>query len=197
MLAAGVQLHQVLGHLPGRLPHLAFGAAPFLGPQLIQLGICGGILLDHIQTGCQHIKGTPVPVLNLDVILYHLLHFHLLNSLVNPKPVVFVHHVIPDFQLVKIIDLTTFISFFLFFLLFVRTEDITFRDHRKFQQRIFKALQHPAVKGHNLARLQLPVRVLRVKSGKPLVTQVLCKPCRPGPGTGQEKYPVTVFPVTL
>ena len=68
-------------------------------PELIELWlfcICGRILLNGIEARCQHIKGSTVPILNLDVILRNLIDLYLFNSLIDPQPMIFMNHIISD-----------------------------------------------------------------------------------------------------
>ena len=84
---------------------------------------------------------------------------------------------------IKVIDLLAFINLFLLLFLLLCAENITFRNHHELQKRIFKALQHSAVTGHNLPRLQLTHRIFAVKCTDFLFPQILRKSFCPGTGT--------------
>ena len=94
------------------------------------------------------------------------------------------HHIVAHLQFGKILDLLAFKlpAALLFFLL--RPENVALRDDHEFQQGIFKAPAHMAVKQFHLSRPYLSVSILAVKAGKPFRLQILRKPLRPGPGGG-------------
>ena len=76
---------------------------------------------------------------------------------------IFMDNIISDRQFGKVVDLPSFILLFLLFFLLFSTKDITLRNDRKLQQRIFKAPEYSSIEGHNLSWLYLPVRVLGIK----------------------------------
>ena len=134
LLAESIKLHQILSYFSRGLPDLAFCPAPFQGSQFIQLRppcIRRSIFLDHVKTGGQNVQIAAIPVFNLDVILYHLLDLYLFNPPVNAKTVVFMDHIIPDLQLIEVVDLSSFICLFFLLFLFFRSENITFGNHHK------------------------------------------------------------------
>ena len=142
LLTDGIKLHQILCHLSCCLPDLTLGFIPFLGSKFVQFGtfcVCRCIFLDHIKTGCQNIEIPAIPIFYLDIILDNLLHLYLFNSPVDSKPMIFMNHIIPDLQFIEIINLSPFIGFFLFLLLFIGTENIAFGDHCKFKKGILEA----------------------------------------------------------
>ena len=96
---------------------------------------------------------------------------------------VLMNHIIPHFQFCKIPDLLPFILLPLLLFLF-RAENIAFRYHDKFNQRILKSLQHPAIKSHHFPRLYFPERIFAVKSSQFFFPQILGQPLRPRSGTG-------------
>ena len=136
LLPCRIQLHQILRHLVHGAAHPGLGTGPFLGAQLVQLrrlrGVRGGILLDHVQAGGEHVQIPAVPVGNLDIVLDGAVHLHLFNALIDPQPVGFMHHIVSHLQLGKILDLLTLElpAALLFFLL--RPENVALRDDHEF-----------------------------------------------------------------
>ena len=197
LLPYGIKLHQILRHLIHGTAHPGFGTVPFLASQLIQLGglrrIRGSILLDHIQPGGKHIQIAAVAVRDLDVILNDLIHLHLLNSLVNTQPMTFMDHIITYPKFGEVIDFLAFKFFLMLFLFLLDSENITFRDHHKFQQRVFEASFHMPVIKHHLAGIYHPFPVFAVKAGQPLLLQVFRQTPGPGAGAGKQQHPVSVF----
>ena len=201
LLPYRIQLHQILCHLVHGTAHPRLGTGPFLGAQLVQLRCLGGIrrsiLLDHIQAGGEHVQISAVPVGNLDIVLDGAVHLHLFNALIDSEPVGFMHHIVAHLQFGEILDLLAFKlpAALLFFLL--RPENVALRDDHEFQQGIFKAPAHMAVKQFHLSRLYLSVAILAVKACKAFRLQILRKPLCPGPGRGQKKHPAAVFLIPL
>ena len=188
LLPYRIQLHQILCHLVHGASHPRLGTGPFLGAQLVQPGrlgsVRGGIFLDHIQAGGEHVQISAVPVGNLDIVLDGAVHLHLFNALIDSEPVGFMHHIVAHLQFGEILDLLAFKLPAAFLLFLLRPENVALRDDHEFQQGIFKAPAHMAVKQFHLSRLYLSVSILAVKACKAFRLQILRKPLRPGPGGG-------------
>ena len=201
LLPYRIQLHQILCHLVHGTAHPRLGTGPFLGAQLVQLRCLGGIrrsiLLDHIQAGGEHVQISAVPIGNLDVVLDGAVHLHLFNALIDSEPVGFMHHIVAHLQFGEILDLLAFKLPAAFLLFLLRPENVALRDDHEFQQGIFKAPAHMAVKQFHLSRLYLSVAILAVKACKAFRLQILRKPLRPGPGRGQKQHPAAVFLIPL
>ena len=197
ILSGGVKLHQIPGDLLHRRAHLGLGLGPLLRPQLIQLrfraAVRRSVFLDHVKPCRKHIEDAAVPVGNLHVVLHHMLHFHLLNALINPETVTLMHHIVPDLQIIKVVNLLPFIYLFLSLLLFLRTKNIALRNDHKLQKRIFKPLPNPSVSRHHFPRLQLAHGILRVESVQLLIPQVLRQPFGAGSRAGKQQYAVALF----
>ena len=200
LLSDRIQLHQILRHGTDGAAYLRLGMLPFLAAQFVQLRLLrrigGGILLDHIQSGSQNVQITAVPVFNLEVVLDNLVYLDLLDTFIYPQSMGLMHHIIPDFQVIKVVDFLPLIEFFLLFPALLRSENIALGQHHEFQPGIFKALVHMAVVGQDFPWLHLPHGILRVyrrQSRILRVAQILCQTSGSGTGTGQQKYPVAVL----
>ena len=95
LLAAGIQLDQLLGHgLGGRLDALA-GLGPVAAAQTAQFYVVAvtgrGIARKQIQLGDRHIQNVLFVVLDAQVVLGHALHGHALNPRVPTDAVVLVY----------------------------------------------------------------------------------------------------------
>ena len=91
------------------------------------------------------------------------------------------NHIIPDLQLIEVLDLLPLIELFLRLLFLLRAENIRLREDNEADHRIFKALRHMTVIGQHLARLNLSEGILRVHCRDVLVPQILREPFCPGP----------------
>ena len=84
LLAAGIQLDQLPGHLLGGLFHLAAGAGPLGAAQLGQLHRAlvagGGVPAEQVQLGDRHIQGIPLVVGQFQVVLDHPLQIQPLDT---------------------------------------------------------------------------------------------------------------------
>ena len=107
------------------------------------------------------------------------------------------HHIVAHLQFGEILDLLAFKLPAAFLLFLLRSENVALRDDHEFQQGIFKAPAHMAVKQLHLSRLYLSVAILAVKACKAFRLQILRKPLCPGPGRGQKKHPAAVFLIPL
>ena len=168
-LADRIKLHQLFCDIFNRTPDTALGLVPLLSAKFIQLGcFCifgkSGIFLQSIQLGCQDVEIAATTVLNLDVIFYNSVHFHFFDSTINSKSMFFVDNKIPDGKLRKILDTVSTVLFLLFALLLLFAENVCFRHHRKFDQRILETTARMAINNHDLAGAYDTVCILSVKS---------------------------------
>ena len=127
LLSGCIELHKILCHFSRGLPDPALCFVPFLCSQLIELRpfcICGSIFLNNAQSCCQYIQNSAVPVFDLNIVLRDFFYFDLFNPLVNTQSMIFVNHIIPYFQFIKIIDLPAFVSLFLPLFLFICAKDV-------------------------------------------------------------------------
>ena len=183
LLPQGIEFHQVPRHLVHGCAHLGLGAVPFFGAQLIQFRLAAlrrRVLLDHVQTGGQHIEIAAVTVLDLHVVLDDFFYLHLFYAPVDAQAVGLVYHIVAHLKFLKIMDLLALIQF-LFLLFLFRAKNIRLCDHHIFDQRIFKPFVHVAVIGQNLPGLHFPKGVLRIDCCQLIFPQILRQPFRPGP----------------
>ena len=98
LLPRRIELYQILCDDLNRGTDLLLRLYPLAGAQLVQLRLCSiraGILLDQVQLGCRDIQDASLCIGDLHIILGHLLHLDLLNSMVNAQPMILMYHIIP------------------------------------------------------------------------------------------------------
>ena len=113
VLPCRVEFHQVSGDLSYRATHPGLGLVPLLSAQPVEfwlLSVRSGILLDQIQLGSRDIKVPALSIGDLHIIFGHLIHLDLLDPPVDAQPVVLMDHIIPGFELGKILDLAPLVS---------------------------------------------------------------------------------------
>ena len=164
LLPCRIEFYQISGDFTDSSFNSCLGSGPVLSPQPVQfrfLGIRTCIFLNQIQLRGRNIKIPPLRIRNFHVILGDLIHLDLLDPLINPKAMIFMHYIIARLQLRKALDLPPFIGLPLLFLFYL-AENIRLRDHGKLQHRIFISFRHMSIGSHDLARLCQPVQIVAV-----------------------------------
>ena len=102
LLPECIQFHKILCHFIDCTFHPGLGFSPFLCSKFIQLRTFGsisrGIFLNDIQSRCQNIEITAIPVFYFDIILYNLIDLYLFNSFIYTQSMILMHNIITDFQ---------------------------------------------------------------------------------------------------
>ena len=76
---------------------------PLVSVKLIKLylrGFAAGVLLYQVKLGGRQVEISSVGVLYLDVVLAHIVPYYVFKPSVYAYAVVFMHHIIPGFQLI-------------------------------------------------------------------------------------------------
>ena len=129
-LTGRIQFHQILCHQLYSAPHSGLGLLPVLSAQRIQLRyllpVGTAVFLDRVQLGCQNIEAGSLAVLDLHIIFDCLIHRNFLNTTVDTKSMIFMHHIVAHVQITEASDPGTFIRalfpvlFLLFFSKYIR-----------------------------------------------------------------------------
>ena len=108
LLAAGIQLDQLLGHLLGGGLDLFAGLGPIGAAKVAQLDIVAvarrRIAGQQIQLGDRHIQHIFFVVLDAQVVLLHTLHGHTLDARVPADAVALVYDQIADGDLAQAVQ---------------------------------------------------------------------------------------------
>ena len=99
LLAPGIELDQLLGHLLGGLLDPGPGALPLAAAQLGQLDLVlipgGRVAAEQVQLGHRHIQHVRAGILDLEIILGGALHLQPLDAGIHTDAVALVHHIVP------------------------------------------------------------------------------------------------------
>ena len=105
----GVQSNELVGHFVHGFFDPSPGFLPLPGVQPVQfdLGILPGadILADQVQLGNRHIQGVRPGVFDFNVVFDNAVQIQLVDAVKNPDAVGHMHHVIPNRQVGKGLDL--------------------------------------------------------------------------------------------
>ena len=198
-LSDGIQLHQIICHLPNGLFNLGSGPGPLRASQLVQLrlpGIGSGIFLQGLQLCGQNIEIISLGIFDLDIIFRNTLNRYFLDAPVYSQTVVLMDNVISGADICKADQSGPRKGTFLPFC-HLLSENIRLRDNRKIQQRVFKSPLNVAEDHHYLPGLYLPVRILGIKAVKLKIPQVFCQAFCPGDGRAEKDHPAPVFLIPL
>ena len=167
LLSGGVQLHQLFGYLFDGPSYLCLCLIPLCAAQFIELRlfcIGSGIFLDSFEPRRGKIEVPSVPVLDFNIILDDFILFNFFDSAVNPKSMAFMNHIVSYGQFRKALNLLPLIGC-LFSLLFLAhtAEHVSFGNHDKLDQRIFKPPVKIPVGNHDLSRQHLDLPFVRAE----------------------------------
>ena len=184
LLPGRIELHQVLRHSLHCLLHLTLRLPPLGGPEFVQLRLlrvrpC--ILLDQIHLRHRDIEGAAFCIGDLHIVLRDLIHFHLLDALIDPKSMILMDYIISGLEFCKVLDPLSLVCTAPFLLFLFSSEDIRLRDHDELQHGILISFRHISAGHHDLSRIDLTLHILAVEAAQVIVSQILCQTLRPCP----------------